>query len=224
MAKYSNIFHKATIMGEMFGGTELWTTSFAIGADGGGDIEVMPTDAEAQAISDAWNAIWTPVANGFSSQFKFVGVKVSHIIPDGTSDPGFSKYHYRPVPVAGGAGPTNPPQCALVATLQTTIARGRGSKGRMFLPGVGFSVGADGKITAAQATTLAGQIKSFLDAVNSSANVPGRVVVNSEEVTGVPFKASMQNPVASVKVGTVYDTQRRRRNNLVEAYSLAALA
>jgi len=40
----------------------------------------------------------------------------------------------------------------------------------------------------------------------------------------VPFKASLANQVTGVKVGTVYDTQRRRRNNLVEIYSSAALA
>lgn len=211
MVTYANRFHKATIMGEMFGGTELWTTSFAIGNETGGDQANAPTDAEALAISNAWNAIWTPVANGFSSAFKFVGVKVSMVRADGTSDPAESKFHYRPVPVAGGAGPTNPAQIALAATLQTAIARGRASKGRMFLPGVGFSVGADGKITPAQATVLAGQMKQFFDAVNAHADVPGEVVLNSAEVTGVPFKAAAMNKVVSVKVGTVYDTQRRRR-------------
>ena len=221
---YANRFHKATIMGEMFGGSELWTTSFAIGNETGGDQGNAPTVAEATAISDAWNAIWTPVANGFSSQFKFVGVKVSLVAADGSSDPSDSVFHYRPVPVSGGAGPTNPAQISLVATLQTAVPRGRASKGRMFLPGVGFSVGADGKITVAQATTLAGQVKQFLDAVNAHADVPGEVVVNSAEVTGVPFKAALMTPVTAVKVGTVYDTQRRRRNNLVEAYSLANLA
>ena len=187
MVTYASRFHKATIMGEMFGGTELWTTSFAIGNETGGDQANEPTDEEALAISNAWNAIWTPVANGFSSQFKFVGVKVSMVSTDGSSDPSWSKFHYRPVPVAGGAGPTNPPQIALACTLQTAIPRGRASKGRMFLPGVGFSVGADGKITAAQATTLAGQMKSFFDAVNAHADVPGEVVVNSAEVAGVPL-------------------------------------
>jgi hypothetical protein len=224
MAKYEFIHHKATLFGTMFGGTEIWTTSFALGQLGGGDEGDAPTDAEAQAISDAFTAIWTPVANGFSSQFKFEGVKVSHVVTDGTADPALSRFHYRPVPVSGGAGPTNPAQISAVATLQTAIARGRGSKGRMFLPGVGFTVGADGKMTVAQATTLAGQVKTFLDVVNASADVPGVVVLNSQEVTGVPFKAADTNKVVSVKVGTVYDTQRRRRNNLVEAYSLSVLA
>ena len=131
MAKYEFIHHKATIFGTMFGGTEVWTTSFALGQPLGGDEGDAPTDAEAEAISDAFAAIWTPVANGFSSQFKFEGVKVSHVVTDGTADASLSRFHYRPVPVSGGAGPTNPAQISAVATLQTAIARGRGSKGRM---------------------------------------------------------------------------------------------
>jgi len=50
------------------------------------------------------------------------------------------------------------------------------------------------------------------------------VIVNSAEVTGVPFKAAEMNRVSAVRVGTVYDTQRRRRNKLVETYVNATLA
>jgi hypothetical protein len=67
-------------------------------------------------------------------------------------------------------------------------------------------------------------MKIFLDGVNASTAVPGVVIVNSAEVTGVPFKAAEMNRVSAVRVGTVYDTQRRRRNKLVETYVNATLA
>jgi hypothetical protein len=224
MAKYAGIHHKVTLFGDMFSGTEQWTTGFSMNEVGGGPLLPDPTVAEATAIANAWAAIWTPAANGFSNLYRFLGCKVAAVNAEGVSDPGVTAWYYRPAPVAGGAGPTNAPQVSLAATLTTNIARGRGSKGRMFLPGVGFSVGADGKITAAQATTIAGQIKAFMDVINAAADVPGVVSLQSQEVTGVPFKASAANQVTGVKVGTVYDTQRRRRNNLVEIYSTAALA
>jgi len=225
MAKYASIHHHVTLLGDMFGGNEIWTTGFSLGQTNGGDEGTAPTEAEAQAIYDAFKAIWIVAANGFSSNFRFTGVKVSHVSTDGTADPSLTRYYYGATAVAGGyTTNANPAQITAVATLQTVKLRGRGSKGRMYLPGVGFSVGADGKITSTQATTIANQMKIFLDGVNASTAVPGVVIVNSAEVTGVPFKAAEMNRVSAVRVGTVYDTQRRRRNKLVETYVNATLA
>jgi hypothetical protein len=225
MAKYSTIHHHATLIGDMFGGNEIWTTGFALAQSNGGDEGDAPTDAEAQAIADAFAAIWTPTANGFSNNFRLLGCKVSHVSTDGTSDPSLTRYYYRPTPAVGGyATNANPAQITIAATLQTVKARGRGSKGRMYLPGVGFPVGGDGKLTTAQSTTLANQMKIFLDGVNASPVIPGFVHVMSAEVPGVPYKAPEQNRVSAVRVGNVYDTQRRRRNKLVEQYINANLA
>lgn len=225
MARYAVRHHHVTLLGDMFGGNEIWTTGFTMGNTAGGDVGNPMTEANAQAIYDLWKPIWQNAANGFNNGYRFLGVKVAMVTTEGKSSPENTAYYYGPAAVDGGYNTNrNPAQVSLVATLQTLKARGRGSKGRMFLPGVGFSVGSDGKISQVQSTQLANQLKIFLDGVNASTSVPGVVVLQSAEVAGVPFKEAEQNRVSAVKVGTVFDTQRRRRNKLVESYSNATLA
>lgn len=225
MAKYAAIHHHVTLFGDMFGGNEIWTTGFALGQSNGGDEGEAPTEAEAQAIAEAFRKIWVLPANMFSQQYRFTGVKVSHVSTDGSTDTSLTRFYTLPVQAAGAAGTTTPlAQAALVVTLQTLKQRGRGSKGRMYIPGLAEPVQSDGKLATATVTRTANQFKTFLDEVNASPAVPGFVMLMSAERTGVPFGAAEMNRVASVRVGNVVDTQRRRRNKLVEQYQLATLA
>jgi hypothetical protein len=118
-----------------------------------------------------------------------------------------------------------PPQVSLVATLTSAKARGYGSKGRMYLPGVNAPILSTGKITTGSVTPIVANLKTFFDTINASVDVPNNVILNATASTkaGSVHDAAIW-PVTGVKVGDVYDTQRRRRNQLVEAYSAAALA
>jgi hypothetical protein len=225
MTKYASIHHHVTLFGDMFGGNEIWTTGFSLGQTNGGDEDQAPTEAEAQAIAEAFRSMWVLSTNSFSSSYRFTGVKVAHVNTLGKSDTALTRFYNLPTQAAGPTTSNTPlAQAALVVTLQTLKQRGRGSKGRMYLPGLAEPVGTDGKLATTNVTRVANQMKIFFDAVNASAAVPGVVVLNSAEVAGTPYKAPEMNRVASVKVGNVVDTQRRRRNKLVEQYQLATLA
>lgn len=225
MAKYSSIHHRATLLGDMFGGTEIWSTSFSLAQSNGGDEGEAPTEAEAQAIAEAFAPFWSNVSNGANQYYRFTGVKVSHVSTDGTSDSGLTRFYTFPTAIAGPANFSTPhPQLSVAVTLATLKARGKGSKGRMFLPGLTASIDGTGKLATAQCTQIANGFKTFLDAVNASTAVPGFVHLMSAEKAGVPYSAPQQNRVASVRVGNVVDTQRRRRNQLVEQYQSAVLA
>jgi hypothetical protein len=225
MAKYADATHKVTILGDMFAGVEEWTTSFYLGDSAGWGAGSTPTVAEAQAIAGHWKTFWQTAANQFSSSYRYLGVKVSHVGEDGKSPAELTQFYMEPAPVAGPYAASIPaPQLSLVATLATLKARGKGSKGRMYLPGIGSSVTATGKIDSLKAAGVANTFKVFLDSVNADAAVPGFVMLNSAETAGVPYKAPELNRVASVRVGDVFDTQRRRRNALQETYSTAVLA
>jgi hypothetical protein len=225
MAKYSDTTHKVTLFGDMFGGTEIWTTGFFLGSPSGWGLGVIPTQAEADAIQTAFGTFWGTTGVGINQNYRYLGAKVSQINTDGTSDPANTKYSYRATPLAGpGTVVVMPPQVSLAITLQTTKSRGRGSKGRMYIPGISYNPDATGHIPSTNQTAINSALKTFLDAVQGSTDVPGQVVVMSAEVAGVPFKAAEMNYVQSVKTGNVYDTQRRRRNALVESYVSATLA
>lgn len=224
MAKYATIHHHVTLFGDMFGGTEIWSTGFALGQTNGGDEGDAPTLAEAQAIAEAFEVAWKTTTFGASPDYRFLGAKVSHVNTAGKSDAGNTQFYTLPTPAAGARPGTQVPQVSLVATLTTLKQRGAGSKGRMFLPGINFPIGSDGKIGSGAHGGVANLLKTFLDTVNASTAVPGVAVLMSAEKTGVPFRAAEMNRIAGVRVGNVYDTQRRRRNALTEQYISATLA
>lgn len=224
MVTYAHMTHRVTMIGDCFGGQEEWNTGFYLG-DPAADLAVDPSLAEATAIATAWQTFFTAANAGISNDYRTIGVKVARVNTAGAVDSALTQFYNYPTAITGNnSGANFPPQISLVATLATIKARGHGSKGRMYLPGVMHSVDASGRIETANAVFVINLLKTFLDAVNAHADVPGKVVLNSAEVSGVPFRAATIGNILSLKVGNVYDTQRRRRNQLQESYSTATLA
>lgn len=224
MPTYQDLAHKVTIEGTDFGGAEIWTTSFWLGLDGGGTF-ADPTQAEADAIATAWETFFTNSAHFFSTRHQTTAIKVSEVLANGTSDPARTVYHNYGTPISGAGGPGDmPPQVALAATLTSARARGYASKGRMYLPAPTVGVDATGHMITGTAAALATGLKTFFDAVNANNTLGLYAILNSAATVGVPSHSALQVRVTGIKVGNVYDTQRRRRNGLSEAYSASTLA
>lgn len=224
MVTYANITHKVTLLGDMFGGSEEWSTGFFLGESNGGDMGQPPTQAAVTAIAERFSTVFTTPNLVVSNKFRFLGAKMSHVAPNGSSDASYTKYHWLPTPVPGAyGGGAFPPQVALVATLTTQKARGYGSKGRMYLPGIAAGIGDDGKVGSTFTAIVSGLIANFLNDINNDAAVDGVVILNSALSAGIPGHAAEVNAITGVRVGTVYDTQRRRRNALNEQYSATPL-
>lgn len=221
---YAHMTHRVTMIGDCFGGQEEWNTGFYLG-NPSADLASDPTLAEATAIAAAWQTFFTAANSGISNDYRTIGVKVARVNTNGQVDGALTQFYNYPTAITGNnSGANFPPQISLVATLATIVARGHGSKGRMYLPGVMHSVDASGRIETANAVNVINGLKTFIDAVNAHADVPERVVLNSAEVSGIPFRAAKIGNIISLKVGNVYDTQRRRRAQLQESYSTATLA
>jgi hypothetical protein len=94
----------------------------------------------------------------------------------------------------------------------------------MYLPGISAGPDSTGHIAATTVTSLTNTLKTCLDAINAHADVPGEIVLNSAAVTTPIARAAIMLPIQSIKIGNVYDTQRRRRNALAESYTTATLA
>lgn len=103
------------------------------------------------------------------------------------------------------AGEMLPFQCATVITLITASATRHG-RGRFYLPPLAASVLDGGRISAASLAVLDTAWTAFFDSLNTDTVTP--VVRNR---TG-----HISTPVTAARVGDVIDTQRRRRNKLVE--------
>lgn len=215
---YAHKVARVTIHGTNFNGAEEWTTGFYAGLTSGDAL--APTQEYADGVAANWQTFWTNVTSKVSSVWKTDYIKVSTLGQDGKTIADSAVYSYYSNPIAGGGQSDSfPPQVALVATLRSQNQRGLAAKGRMYLPGINGVLGADGHIPSSIVNDIATNFSTFLTACNSIQNQPGVVILASQgrkaPLVGPPVNAA----VTDIRIGNVYDTQRRRRNQLVEAYT-----
>lgn len=123
-------------------------------------------------------------------------------------------------PIVGNGGPNKPYHTALCASLRTGKP-GRSYRGRMYLPALALGVSlTDARIPSATSTTLSTQIAAWLTAVGVQGSFLGRTRAEPCIVSKVKQE---RTTVKTVAVGDVLDTQRRRRDSLVELYTSAAI-
>lgn len=223
MPTYAHKFVKVTLSGKMLGGAEQWVTGFHCGlltADAS-----APTQAYADAVRDAWIPVFTDFNMGFSSTYTFEQVKLAMIGTNGKYD-GSDPIVSSPTTAVNGGSSGNPlpPQLALVATLVAGSGKGLAGKGRMYLPGIKAGVDGGGHIDSSYCQGLANKLKTFFDTINASTSRPGPVVNVSGGHEKLGGAGARNVPVNGVRIGNVYDTQRRRRNSLQETYSTAVVA
>ena len=147
-------------------------------------------------------------------------VKIAHIGQDGN-------YQQDPIvwEIDGVTGyATNPyaPQIACVMTMSSDKRKDPGKNNRFYLPytstgGSGFRV----QNTKAKADATANLLKALTQPVQllEAGFVVEPAAVSTSSKTG----DGEFLPITQVKVGNVQDTQRRRRNKLVESYAVTKL-
>jgi hypothetical protein len=111
------------------------------------------------------------------------------------------------------------PQVALVATYLTAKGRGVGSKGRTYFPSPAIGIDASGRIPVAERDNFALAVRDLIRDLNNNPGLDAETggldlsIVSPGGKSGGP----QRNKVTGLRVGRVLDTQRRRRNSLVEA-------
>lgn len=222
-----------TIAGTMFSGTEEWTTGFWTG----NDASDLPGDEVDSAVVDAVAAAWetffehsdTVVSNAFNTTFVKAAYWHTDIVDGKTKTYGTPTYHqYNSPPVGATAGEPLPPQCSLVASFKSGYHSGTATNGRMYLPGIKNGISAaTGQMAAADTLRICNRFVEFINSVNT-ATVPGGagklILVGKAGQSLVPPHTAKNAYVTQVRIGSVYDTQRRRRNGLKEVYSSAGVA
>ncbi len=123
-----------------------------------------------------------------------------------------------PAPISNGFG-IGIPQIAYCVTLKGLQKRGPGSRGRWYVPMSGSgNLSPGGKLGDAVCLAFAGAAQTFLQDIRDSGELGGPQVfipwLYGQSKTGVGTDSSLQE----VLVGNVLDTQRRRREQLVESY------
>lgn len=212
---YLEAHYLITVMGDSWTQTETWQFSVR------GAPEATPTPTSQQDLA---NALATPTQTFFgsaaaniSNKCRLTAIKVAAINPDGRyafdTPPGLYTY---PTPVVGpSAGAVIPQQTIAVSTL-TPFTRGRAHAGRFYLPPAFFAVAGDGRILATDADAIEAAARTWLLAINATAQVRA-VQVMSKLGTGT------STDVTAVGVGRVIDTMRSRRRSLAEGRTPLAL-
>lgn len=219
-----------------FGGslavTEEWNTGlhFAHPENGTGDHNVT---------IDEWNALinsanlgpnlisvmttWFQSGNagaGIGAGADLRYLKLAYIDVDGhyLADPPFVVEF---APVSPPVTTTLPPQVSYVVSLRSGMVLGDANYGRMYMPPPTWLVGQqNGVATATQVGNARGAAKTMINGVRArlAAQVPGIApVIMSKKGLGTTKR------VLQIGVGTVLDTQRRRRTKLAEAMTLDSL-
>jgi hypothetical protein len=222
--------NRVTISGDCFNGAEVWSTGFYFGYT---NADAADPAGTADDIAGYWSTFFTTAANKVGSAYRTLQVKVAQLGTDGKTDLDSIDYYDYPSPVVGvTATSVLPPQISLAATLSSDVQRGLGAKGRMYLPGVWDSVSTStGKLGTTTPTNVSLNLKTMFDAINSDTDIPGEVILASHghKTTIIPggdivYISPINTKVTGLRVGDVFDTQRRRRNDLPEVYVTRVLA
>jgi hypothetical protein len=222
---YANAHVKVVIFGDMYTGAEEWSTGFRIGSEDPGSGNFGVSQDWVNALRTPWQNLFTGATEGFSYRFRTLGIKASLILADGTTDLDEIKTATYATPIVGGSASAGyPPQVTLVAQLRASSPTGLGAKGRMYLPGQSYGLDGTGHISGSDTARTALGLRTFLDAAETATDSPGYIINASKGRVGIPYAAPVNRRVTMVRVGDVFDTQRRRRNALTEAYAESSLA
>lgn len=222
-----------TISGTAFGGSEIWTTGFWTGNDASDLPGTSVPQATVDAVATAWQTFFqhsdTVIHNAYKTDF--IKAAYWHTLPASgeTVSYGTPTYKtYATQPTGSATGEPFPPQCSLVGSFKTGYRNGTAANGRMYLPGIKNGIQTtNGQMTTTDANRICTKFKEFFNSVNT-ATVPGSagklILVGRAAFGSVSPHESKNAYVTSVRIGTVYDTQRRRRNALRESYATQGLA
>lgn len=192
-------------------------------------------DQIAPAVIDMWNRNVSSVpgfsSNGYVETIKLYPIqtngKVAPAPPYTVGTPCLLTMKTDTVCDGAGAAQFLPPQVTLVASLRTAQV-GSGGRGRMFLPGLSNAQytgnGTADSTAVLQYATGVAQLLTDVS-LGPQANVPWvRPIVAA--TTATPGGGRAYGPYAvidTVRVGNIYDTQRRRRRSAIETVQSVAV-
>lgn len=204
---------RVSIMGTQPGG-EVWSVN-PVWQIGGVSTAEDVTPEMCLAMATAIDALTIPagllaILNQFSN---FNGTRVEARRWDGTLSA--QAEHVR-TPVYGtGTTSTLPYQSSLVASLRTA-GFGGSARGRLYWPATGVPLtAATFRVSSSNVTSALAGVKTYLTSVTTALDAS---LVNSPVLSVWSRTNNSTQPVNSIQMGDVIDTQRRRRDKLPEAY------
>lgn len=215
--------HVYLTWGGSIGDSDVWQCGLHLAAVTPAAVVTQPTDAQLQDLFEDTIAPMHSAGDSYINQGAVLRwVKAAHLDTAGayTTD----ESYYEPASgVAGGStASASAPQLALAVTLFSGSAFGQANYGRFYLPWSTAPVDfLFAEITGTERAGIAARMAEFLNEVNAWAAVlPTDLQVSNLS----PIGAGTTKRVNTVRVGSVKDTQKRRRNRITEEYTSLDLA
>lgn len=204
-----------------FGGrlyADIWQCTLHLG-DGGAAANVTLGDDTLQAMKAAL-VKWFGAQN-ISAATTLYWLKANAIDPVSRkylNETGSVGLDWSAAPTASTSSTNVPPQLTICASLLTEATRGLAARGRFYPPPTSVTLSATGMIESGTRDTLVGAHQTLIRDLNA---LPGAVIGPYDVV--VLGRGGVTRPVQRVRVGSVVDTQRRRRSALQEIYTERAI-
>lgn len=179
-------------------------------------LDAADQQARAVALTSCIQTLMATSAGGWSIPTILTYVKFNKINSAGEyDDPSASHVNFLTTPTGGFNTATLSNSDALAVSWVTSATRGPASKGRIFVPCPGGTITAStGKYSGSLA--VANAHATFINCIN---NDPALSVWDLKASVVSNVGSGSSRPIIGVRVGDIMDTQRRRRNALVELYT-----
>jgi len=124
-------------------------------------------------------------------------------------------------PTVGTIAPSKTPQDSLVISLLTATP-GASGRGRFYWPALGAGLDTNWNLSSPTPGNVNTGVKGWLNAIGSAMNAYYALISSAKTVVlSVRSQTNhVNNNVNQLRVGSLLDTQRRRRDNLSEAYDI----
>lgn len=205
---------RVSILGAQSGG-EVWSINPVFDPTGELEFGIDQAKVDAAALAIANRTIPSNLLSTLSSAMSRTGARVE-IRSDTTDALLATSTQGSTAASAGAASPKLTPQSALVISIRTDTP-GASGRGRLYWPAMGVTVSATGRLGTPGVAALLTDAKSYLNGIRSDLATAFPTIGFD---LAVRSKATHTTPHATrLQIGDVIDTQRRRRDVLVEAYT-----
>lgn len=204
---------RVSILGDAPGG-EVWSINPVFDPTGEfpGGVDQTALDAACNAIANL--TVPTGMLNKMSNALRVTGARVE--VREDSNDALIGiAIDVRTTPAVGSGTPLRPAQCAIVLSLRTNTPGGSG-RGRLYWPALGDAIGADLRYSSTVTNQFCTDMRVYLNAIRSALatafpTIGFDLAVRSRTTHTTPH-------VVRIQTGNVIDTQRRRRDAMIEDY------
>lgn len=219
---YDRRHFKVTLEGTNATDQDIWTTGWRIAPSPASEpIINYPAMANTllESVTGAAQTFWDTLRGRIATGTRLNSVKVAPVDEDGRYIDNMDSVIYDwETPLTGSGSGAHPPQVSVVASLTTGTRRGNATHGRMYLPLTAIPVTAsDFTINVVNRRDIANAVVKLLnDSLGAIPDITLDPVVMSNIGSGTT------RTITTVAVGSIADTQRRRRNRFTEEYTIVS--